>query len=222
MIEIGEKTFKTIGDAEDFIRTILYKYPLNEPLIGDDLVFICELLKLHPDKDEKIALGVKSIIVERDATFGKTHHFSIVRPDNSTEDFSLKKCLTQSMNDPARLFSSSARRVVADQIVSFRNSFFNEKQDLDGNVTCALSGALISRNTSHIDHIPPLTFRMIVSNFISINKIDINHTKFIAANNGIGKEFLDENIKNNFYDYHMKVAKLRVIAPLENLKQKRY
>jgi hypothetical protein len=63
MIEISDKIFKTKKDATAFIQSILHKYLLNESLSGDDLVFICDLLECHHDKDSKIGVGVKSIIV---------------------------------------------------------------------------------------------------------------------------------------------------------------
>lgn len=221
MIEISDKVFKTKKDATAFIQSILYKYPLNEPVIGDDLIFICDLLERHPDKDEKIGVGVKSIITEKDTTFGRTTHFSIIRIDDSKVDFSFVKCLTPSLSEPIKLFRSSARRAVADQIVSFRDNFFIEKQDGNGNVACALTGVLIDKNSSHVDHVPPDTFYKIVSDFITANNIDVDSIKFIETVDGIGREFADDDSKSAFTDYHRSVAKLRIVSPLANLKQKK-
>lgn len=221
MIEIGDKSFKAKKDAEDFIRMILYKYPLNTALTGEDLIFICDLLECHPDKDSKIGVGVKSIIVEKDTTFKTTTHFSIIRTDDSKADFSFVKCLTPSLNEPIKLFRSSARRAIADQIVSFRDRYFIEKRDTDGNVACALTGVLVDKNSSHVDHIPPETFYKIVSDFITTNNIDVNSIKFVETADGIGREFADSNLKSNFSDYHRNVANLRIVSPLANLKQKK-
>lgn len=219
MIEIGDKIFKTKNEATNFIRTILYKYPLNSPLIDDDLIFVCDLLSCHPEKDKKIGIGVKSIIVEKEKTYNKTIHFSIIRTDNSKVDFSFGKCLTPSLNTPIKLFHSSARRAVASQIISFRNNFFHENQDCNGSVTCELTNILVDRKSSHVDHVPPDTFYKIVSDFITRNNIDVSKTEFIGTADGIGREFGDSNLRRKFFDYHSKMAKLRIVSPFANLSQ---
>jgi hypothetical protein len=221
MIEIGDKSFKTKKSAEDFIRAILYKYPVNTALTGEDLAFICDLLLYHPDKDLKIGVGVKSIIVEKDTTFRTTTHFSIVRIDNSKEDFSFGKCLTPNLNKAIKLFRTCARRVVAHQILLFRDDFFLENQNSNGYVKCQLTNILIDKNNCHVDHIPPNTFDKIISDFISLNNIDVDSVEFAKASNGIGKVFVDSSLIEAFADYHNEHAKLRVVSPIANLKQKK-
>ena len=221
MIEINDKLFKTKKSAEDFIRTILYKYPLNSCLVGDDLTFICSLLEMHPNKEEKVGVGIKSIIVEKDTTFNKTTHFSIIRTDDSKIDFSLGKCLTPSLNEPIRLFHLSARRAIADQVISFRNKSFADAINNNGEIVCVISGVSVAKNTSNIDHAPPNTFHSIVSDFISLNNINVNTIEYIETPDGIGREFSDSNLKDNFSDYHRRVAKLRILSPWANLTQKR-
>ncbi len=136
-------------------------------------------------------------------------------------DFSFAKCLTPSLNEPIKLFRSSARRAIADHVVSFRNRYFIEKQDSKGNVACALTGVLVDKNSSHVDHVPPDTFYKVVSDFIAINNIDLNKIEFIETADGIGREFADNILKNVFADYHRTVANLRIVSPLANLKQKK-
>lgn len=221
MIEIGDKIFKTKKDATKFIQSILYKYSLKGSLNGEDLIFICDLLNLHPNRSKKIGVGIESIIVEKEKTFNRTTHFSIVRIDGSREDFSFGKCLTPSMNNPEKLFRSSARRAVADQIISFRDNYYLKNQDGDKNAKCDITGLLIGKNSSHVDHVPPKTFYKIVSDFITSNVIDINSTIFLETVDGIGREFADDNLKKNFSDYHKQIADLRIVSPLANLRQKK-
>jgi hypothetical protein len=221
MIEIGDKIFKTKKEATDFIRGILYGNLLNMPLSDDGLVFVCDLLEKHPDKNEKIGVGVKSIITEEDANFHTTRHFSIIRNDNTKIDFSFNKCLTPNLNDPLKLFHSSARRAIADQILVVKDILFQKNMDADGNILCALTGEMIDKKSCHVDHIPPKTFDKIVSDFIDENKIDVSMLKYKEACDGIGREFEDDKIKQLFSDYHEKVAKLRIVSVKANLSQKK-
>jgi hypothetical protein len=221
MIEIKDKIFKTKKEAENFIRTILYKYPLNEPLVGEDLAFVCGLIELHPDKETKIGTGINSIIIESDIEFNKTRHFSIIRADGTIVDFSFKKCLSPNLNESIKLFRSCARRAIANQCLSFRDKFFLENQNSNGKVLCTLTGVLIDKNSSHVDHVPPDTFDKIILDFIAMNNIDVSSTKFIEAESGIGRMFADNSMKESFSKYHKKVAKFRIVSPVANLRQKK-
>lgn len=221
MIEIGDKIFKTKKDAKNFIRTILYGYSVNKPLEGTDLVFIYNLLRLHPEGSKKIGIGVKSIIIENEERFKKTRHFSVIRLDDTNVDFSFEKCLSSNLNDPIKLFTASAREAIAIQIISFKNNFFIENEDLNGNVLCQITKVLVNKKNCHIDHVPPNTFDKISSDFIKINNIDVNKIKFVEESNGTGQVFADSNLKNSFADYHKKNAKLRVVLATANLKQKK-
>ncbi len=221
MIEISNRVFKTKKSAEEFIQDILYKYPLNQSLTGEDLVFVCGMLELHPDKDVKIGVGVSSIIIESDTEFNKTRHFSVVRTDGSIVDFSFKKCLSPNLNEPIKLFRSCARRAIANQCLSFRDEFFHKEQNLDTKVPCAITGVLIDKNNCHVDHIHPETFDKIILDFIAANNINVSEIKFIEAQNGIGRVFADDTLKDSFSKYHKSVAKLQVVSPVANLKQKK-
>lgn len=220
MIQIGNAVFKTKKAAVEHIREVLYRYPPNQPLGGVDLIFICDLLLLHPDADSKIGAGIKSIIVEDEVEFNKTRHFSVVRIDGSSDNFSFNKCLSPNLNDPIKLFKSAARRVIEDQIISFRDGSFL-LADSTGKIPCVLTLELIDKNNSHVDHIPPNSFDKIVLDFIRINSINVDLVEFIEPPTGIGRVFVDEEIKNSFADYHQANAQLRVVSPTANLKQKK-
>ena len=221
MITIGDKTFKTKVEAEKFIQEILYRQPLSTPLEGSDLTFIYSLLECHPDVDVKVGVGVKSIIVECEKEFRRTKHFSVIRIDGTSTDFSFKKCLSPNLYTPIKLFRSSARRVIAGQVIDFKKDFFLRNQNSNAEVLCQLTGVLVTKSNSHIDHTPPMTFDKIISDFIEIHTINVNDVKFVEADNGIGRVFVDSNLKNTFSDYHQKTAQLRVVSQSANLRQKK-
>jgi hypothetical protein len=88
---IGSRTFDTQTEAVAFIQEVLYRYPLREPIKGDDHAFVLELLKKHNRAAEKIGAGVKYFTVE--PSTGGTRCFYITRVDGSRDDFSFMKCL---------------------------------------------------------------------------------------------------------------------------------
>lgn len=90
-ITIGDKSFKTQGAAQDFIKELLNAQPLKTPIPEPNHSFLCFLLELHPRATEKIGAGVKHFTVE--PAKGGTRCFYITRVDGTRDDFSTKKCV---------------------------------------------------------------------------------------------------------------------------------
>ena len=90
VIEIGDETFATQGEARERFRAILYKYRLNQSVDDADDQFLRAALVRHPDAAEKVGPGVKQFEV-RSADYG-TRCFWVVRLDGTVERFSFKEC----------------------------------------------------------------------------------------------------------------------------------
>ncbi len=90
---IAEKSFPTKTATIEFIKSILYKYKLNEKLTGEDFDFVLELLKRRPDCKEKMGPGVKELIVRKHEKWLNTRCFYVVRIDDSSEAFGYRGCL---------------------------------------------------------------------------------------------------------------------------------
>lgn len=221
-IRIQNKNFTTKKEAEDFTRTILYKYEYGKALQGDDLLFVLELLERHPDKQYKIGAGVKEIVVRPDDKYGQTRHFTVIRSDNTSIDFSFKKCFAENPNDPMKLFKAAARRAVEKQIIYFFNTWFAVHKNSEGKVECAISGEWVGKENAAVDHAPPDTFDKIVQGFITVRNIDVSRVAFTSGDNyRIGKAFADDVLIDDFANYHKQVAKLRITTKTANLKQKK-
>lgn len=223
IFEIDNRLFESKKDLEEYIKEILHKYNLKSELIEEDFSFIHELLKKHPEYENKKGLGISAIKVDLDREWGRTRCFYLVRIDNTGTDFSYKKCLTPSINsDKKKNFSASARSAVRDQVIKFLNQEFFNKQDSSARIKCELSGKLILKDESDVDHIPPNTFYNIVQDFIINAEIEINNVEFVGfADNEFRREFKNEELRLAFSKYHKQVAKLRVISKKANLTQKK-
>ena len=90
---IAGKKFATKIATIKFIKSILYKYKLNEKLTGEDFDFMFELLKRRVDCKEKIGPGVKELIVRRHEKWLNTRCFYVVRIDDTSEAFGYRDCL---------------------------------------------------------------------------------------------------------------------------------
>ncbi|TBD80692.1 DCL family protein [Rhizobium ruizarguesonis] len=90
-VSIGEQTFSTRGAAEEFLKSILYRYEIGDLVDEKDSSVLSELLHRHPEASQKIGPGIESFHV-RKADFG-TRCFYVTRVDGTEEKFSARSCL---------------------------------------------------------------------------------------------------------------------------------
>lgn len=90
-INIGDMQFARKGDAEEYLKSMLYKYELGDRVSADDAKILTILLERHSEAEEKIGGGVSHFSV-RSADFG-TRCFWLNRTDGTTEKFSARSCL---------------------------------------------------------------------------------------------------------------------------------
>lgn len=88
-------------------------------------------------------------------------------------------------------------------------------------MSCQLTGTFITKGECHIDHKPPNTFNRITHDFVNQNAIDVNSVMFIEDQTGVGRVFVDHELKNAFADFHKKAAALRVVSVKANLQLKK-
>jgi len=99
-LQIGPLVFATQQQALLFCKDMLSKYRPEDWVSDDDARFLTELLKRHPDSNDKIRNGVHHFEVMR-ADFN-TKCFAVVRRDGSRVDFSYKVCITQHIGSEAQ------------------------------------------------------------------------------------------------------------------------
>ena len=88
---VGEEQFKTQKTANSFIRELLNRQRLNEPIPEPHHSFLCALISLYPAATEKVGIGIQHFTVEH-AAYG-TRCFYLTRVDGSRTDFSYLKCV---------------------------------------------------------------------------------------------------------------------------------
>lgn len=90
-ITMGPMHFAKKGDADQYLRAMLYRYDLGDKVNSTDAQVLLGALSHHPNVTEKIGSGVSHFSV-RSADFG-SRCFWINRVDGSTEKFSYKTCI---------------------------------------------------------------------------------------------------------------------------------
>lgn len=212
---IGGLTFNTKTAVTDYTKETLLGTEAGQALSGERFGVIRDLLNFHPEAEQKIGCGVERIEVRRNPEFGhNARGFWIVRTDGTETDFSYKKCLE---GDSAyrNKFIRACRFAVKQHMEDFKSRFF----DMAVNPTCQLTGASLTTQNSHVDHIPPYTFERIVQSFAVLNSLNLDDPS-LCENGTDGlliPSFATELIRDKFVYYHNAHAQLRVISADANM-----
>jgi hypothetical protein len=171
------------------------------------------LLNWHPEAEQKIGVGIAAIEV-RPTEFGKnTRGFWLVREDGSETDFSYRKCVDNEQTYRKK-FLAACRFAVKDHIAEFKDEFFRVAPV----PSCALTGAPIAPENSHVDHTPPYTFERIVQAFVTLNALDMDDPALtLGGQDGVLVPLFSSLImRDRFVAFHNNFATLRVISPFAN------
>lgn len=64
-VRVGPLSFSRKGDANDFLKDMLYKYDLGDKVTDEDAAILTLLVHMHPEAAEKIGAGIESFRAPR-------------------------------------------------------------------------------------------------------------------------------------------------------------
>lgn len=212
-VTLGGRVFDSKTQVTEYVRDVMRTHPLG-PLAGEPLSVISELLSFHPESETKFGPGVARIDLRINRNYsGTARGFWIVRVDGSETDISYKKCL-EGERAHRNQFNHACRFAIKEHINAFKAEFFR----VAIKPTCALTGDPITPDNSHVDHIPPYTFKKIVESFVVLNDLDVDAPGLcLSGVDGLMiPTFTDPVLRDKFVQYHNNLASLRVISAAAN------
>lgn len=213
--QINGITFSTKGKLEEYAKGILYSGNINDPLIGDDFLFMFDYFKtLHVEFDLKEGCGIKEIVKIVEPMYGKYRGFKIIRLDETETDISYK-ISNISKKSLLRDLKEALRQVVEPQVHEFKLRALSG----DPETKCPFTGEKLSYGYSHVDHDSP-TFHELVKEFCMRKSIDESVIPSIISepsDNQLVSEITDDSIRMEFWDFHAENANLRLLSPTGNL-----
>ena len=182
--------------------------------------FFHELVKRHAAHEEKLK-DLSDIAIRQDVKNQKGLAIDIVNTDGSRTEISWRNCVTGKSEPQRSKFHSALRYAVEDQIAAFREQSIVEICEL-----CTESLSLMERGvgtrsvSTHVDHI--LHFETLADNFMALQEITIPTTyekEPVTYLTRFKEE--DQNISQQFAEYHREHATLRIICGPCNLKREK-
>jgi len=202
---LGKFVFPSKRAAVGYIKGVLSSAPLRQPLVGNDVRLILQVLFLHPRWEEKIhddIVGLCVAINKNDAGFSG-RSFQVVHRDDSLTHFSYRVAL--GLKAPAsERFEEACRYAVDDSVWSFKKAAFNGRSE----VYCAQTGVPLIFEGCDVHHNPPWVFRRIISEFVKA----YGRPAIRKRTNGFGMEFVHPGDALRFRAFHNAPAVLSLVS----------
>lgn len=206
-INIGGMLYPTKKAAAEAIRVVLYAYPIGATVDAVHADFLARVLDHHPERDEKVGVGVASFQVEQNEG---SRGFWLTRVDGSRTDWSFLSCLRPASHRDNAL--AGFREAIRDQIFEFKRRAFSATEEL----VCPVTGDRVRFDDCHVDH--ELPFLDIVDWYLRAIHADFGD---IAVKPGVDgstrTELADDDIRRGWQVVHAEMAKLRIVSKRANL-----
>lgn len=215
-VDIGGLRFASKGAAEDYFRSMLYRYAVGERIPDPEATELNWLLERHPEFVDKSGVGIEYFNV-RSALFG-TRCFEINRTDSSKTDFSFKSCVNGKAPSALSEAITALRAEVAEDILKEKRAWFKANGGTEGKVACALTGIRISQEEAHADQAPPRSFGTLAVTFLKARGIEPDST-FVTTpgDNQYQPRLADPKLAQEWKDFHHDLATIRIVAKRGNL-----
>lgn len=201
--------FPTKKSAEEYIQGIVNRCNAGARVPSANEGFVLELLARHPEYDQKRGVGIAHLTVDMDNVWRTTKHFTIHRVDGSHTDFSWKTCLNGKNVRSEAL--GAMRRAIGGQIFTFKMA------ELLKSLVCPFRGIELTKENSHVDHEPPITFANIADSWFAeiggYEQVKISEPTDAQC----AAEMVEEQQKLDWQTHHQSMAKLRLISAIANL-----
>lgn len=217
-VVIFTKSFPTQKAATEYFRAMLNRYAVGDSVNADDTRDLMALIERHPEASTKVGIGIDHFTVIK--TGEGSNCFYIVRRDGTGTDFSFYKCVSGKAPTRKQEVSDAFREAVKLDIWNKRDSFYREYSREDGLLPCAKTKEWIRRDEGHIDHMPPMTFEVIVTTFLASRGLSYDQVPITrGTDNQTMAALTDGNIAQQFREYHKSVATLDFVKSSVNLAQ---
>lgn len=218
---VAGETFKTKKALTERVQSIIAAYKDGVSLNRVDSQFVLSLLEFHPNSEIKIGVGVESFRIEENPVYPgrRSRGFVLTRIDGTSTDFSYRECISPSSQ--IKKVKSAFRQAIQSQIFQFKRHFF----DTNGpSAICPDTGETLSFVGSHVDHVAPLTFEKLMSDFVSAEGLDVEEIALgdELQDNKYVDTLQDKWLEDRWSAYHYKYAVLEVVSQNANLSARRH
>lgn len=212
---VGKVVFNSKSECQRYVKNIIEKYTYHNSVLNhwelseEDNLFISELFYNYysPDSNEdKIPLdSIERFSIKNNKGYGVNNYcFQIhLYAHDQPRTFSYKRCFQAEFSE-SNIIQTALRNEVHDQILVYKINLLNS------NIKCPELGVALTLTNSEVDHVYPMTFSKIASDFISLSGLSLDDIQYsIKLERYIFKSI---ELSYNWRMYHSRRAKLQLIS----------
>jgi hypothetical protein len=212
---IGNLEFRTKKECQEYTRNIINN--LGCCIINKEhkqFIFFNNLIKNHPDYDNKIGVGINYFYIQPNPLNKKTYQIMIKRLDDSEIDFSWLYCCQFKERTNTDDLIRSMRTAIKDDIIKYKQKHIKLICNF-----CKTDNQVYENY--QVDHHNP-SFQILKDNFLQLtkNRIPSSFTDCKIYKLTIFKDE-DVEFKNEWVDYHNNNCNLQILCRDCNLRKKK-
>lgn len=220
LLKIGEREFKFKKDASLHYKNILNSYNFEELLNEEDFNDILGLLKYDysfgDEKDKRLGQKIYDTIdyskirhVKISKVQFNTKCFELLFDDSSSKQISYTYIISRQKITAESTFNIACRNTIIKDMNLVKRKYF-ENHSKNGQVKCQETSELSNWEDLVVGHRQPNTFSIIVDRFKEVTKMDLEKIDYFTDDNNF-LLFKNEELKEQFRNYHKDKATLRVV-----------
>lgn len=199
---------ETFTSKKTRLKKILNNYPPQHPLGNEDYKEVSDFFSTYHDGwEEKIKDGLENIVVGFSSQ--KSKCFQILNSNDELIEIGFNGLRKDGGENKIKTISEACRRTINPII----NQFKTDNVILDESL-CELSGDILTEENLEIDHYD-LTFKDLVDEWINKYSVHTLHS------NIVDHRFKDENLSEDFINFHNSNTHLRAVTREANIKLNR-
>uniref|UniRef100_A0A0D9W8E5 DNA-directed RNA polymerase n=1 Tax=Leersia perrieri TaxID=77586 RepID=A0A0D9W8E5_9ORYZ len=109
--------WENIIDMRTCLQNMLREYTLNAVVTEQDKSCLVEALKFHPRWNDKIGAGIREIKIGVNPSHLNSRCFIVLRNDDTTADFSYKKCVLGAANSVSPELGSYIEKILSNRAI---------------------------------------------------------------------------------------------------------
>ena len=190
-------------------RRILYDAVIGRPITNyNDIEFLLSIFEGHTEWENKTGKGIDYITVEK--TTYNNRCFYIYRIDGSKTDISFNHAIT-ARTDISKI-KLACRNAIKREVINYRDKYV-----IFGLTKCVITNEVLYSNNTHIDHYD-MQFNDLFKEWIKDKDVNLLAGKINPTlDNEVETRFTDQDIINDFIDFHNQNTNLRAVSKYANL-----
>lgn len=232
-IKIGPKEYESKKNALNHYKQILNSYEFGHILNTNDYDDLFHLLVYDYSQYQTVSKNENNNIEESGIEDKRispviteikvakvqfdTKCFEVIWSDNFSEYISYISIINRPKYSADIAFSKACRNAIQEDLTKLKQLYFNNNA-IDGYAKCQETSEKCRWDDLVVDHRQPNSLSMIIERFKEVKGIDINCVEYVTdIKNQLF--FKDENLLNEFINYHKLKANLRIVKKENNSKR---